>query len=478
MFQFLRDIRLFSDTESLNGIALKRRQLVLNGLLLTIILLLSVFAIYNQFRGMWQIAALDLCALAACLFAYIRLRLSHRLPRQTPHGDNTQNGHRPDDPQVAQDTDALAHNKQRNGAQLNILNSTSLLVSLILMLFLWALAWQGQAENFSLIWTFFLPVFVFMLNGRALGASLVAVFYLVLFTMAFSQLGQWQAGAWDQVSLIRFVLASLVMVFTCYFSELTLNQAHLELKKSHAESERLLQDRNALMLDTLVKQQKLLTDVSHELRTPLSVLRMKLEAMQDGVMAPSSANIEGLLKHMQQLDAFISDLSRASKLDQTRLDGNAVRVELHDFLSDWINRFQDSVAGRGLQLTLDLTRSHPPCPALLDETSFELALGKLMENSLRYTQAPGSIRLSLCRRGDVIVITLEDSAPGVAADQLERLFEPLYRLEDSRSRDTGGAGLGLSVAKSIILAHQGQIHASLSPLGGLRMVITLPALAD
>ncbi|QSX38254.1 sensor histidine kinase [Shewanella sedimentimangrovi] len=445
MFDFLRTSHILGHPLVEDDIDLRRKRVVLHGLLLAIILLLLVFSLYNQLRGMWPIALLDVVALLACTLAYIRLRRSQG---------------------------------QTAERQASVLQSTALQISLILIVFLWALAWQGRAENFILIWTFFLPVFVFMLNGRTLGTALVAVFYLVLFAMAYTHLGLWQDGAWNHVSLIRFVLASLVMVFTCYFSELTLNRAHQELQRSHGESQRLMMERNALMLDTLAKQEKLLTDVSHELRTPLSVLRMKLEAMQDGVMAPSSANIEWLLKHMQQLDAFISDLSRASKLDQTRLDGNAVRVELHDFLSHWITRFQGSAAGQGLQLSLDLARSHPPCPALLDEASFELALGKLMENSLRYTQAPGSIRLSLGRHGETIILTLEDSAPGVAADRLERLFEPLYRLEDSRSRDTGGAGLGLSVAKSIILAHQGQIQASESPLGGLRMVITLPALAD
>ncbi|MCE9687912.1 ATP-binding protein [Shewanella sp. AS16] len=444
MFDFLRTSHILGQPLAEDDIDLRRKRVVLHGLLLAIILLLLVFTFYNQLRGMWPIALLDAVALLVCTLAYFRLRRSQG---------------------------------QSAERQASVLQSTALQISLILIVFLWALAWQGRAENFILIWTLFLPVFVFMLNGRALGAALVAVFYLVLFAMAFTHLGQWQEGAWNQVSLIRFVLASLVMVFTCYFSELTLNRAHLELQRSHGEAQKLMLERNALMLDTLAKQEKLLTDVSHELRTPLSVLRMKLEAMQDGVMAPSSANIEGLLKHMQQLDAFISDLSQASKLGQTRLDGNSVRVELQDFLPRWLTRFQGSAAERGLQLTRDLPLSDN-CPALLDEASFALALGKLMENSLRYTRAPGSIRLGLQRHSDTIVISLEDSAPGVAADRLERLFEPLYRLEDSRNRDTGGAGLGLSVAKSIIQAHRGQIQATQSPLGGLRMVITLPVLTE
>ncbi|NMH66335.1 sensor histidine kinase [Shewanella salipaludis] len=444
MFDFLRTSHILGQPLAEDGIDLRRKRVVLHGLLLAIILLLLVFTFYNQLRGMWPIALLDVVALLACTLAYFRLRRSQG---------------------------------QTAERQTSVLQSTALQISLILIVFLWALAWQGRAENFILIWTLFLPVFVFMLNGRALGAALVAVFYLVLFAMAYSHLGQWQEGAWNPVSLIRFVLASLVMVFTCYFSELTLNRAHIELQRSHGEAQKLMMERNALMLDTLAKQEKLLTDVSHELRTPLSVLRMKLEALQDGVMAPSSANLEGLLKHIQQLDTFISDLSRASKLDQTRLDGNAVRVELQDFLPRWLAGFQDSAAKKGLQLTQELAPGES-CPALLDEASFALALGKLMENSLRYTRAPGSISLGLQRHNDTIIITLEDSAPGVTADQLERLFEPLFRLEDSRSRDTGGAGLGLSMAKSIIQAHRGQIQAALSPLGGLRLLITLPALAD
>lgn len=473
MFQFLRDIRLFSETESLNGIALKRRQLVLNGLLLTIILLLSVFAIYNQLRGMGQIAALDLCALAACLFAYIRLRLSNRSPRQTVDTDDRQ---------------AAAQDKQHKAAQLRILKSTSLLVSLILMLFLWALAYQGQAENFSLIWTFFLPVFVFMLNGRLLGSALVAVFYLVLFTLAFSQLGQWQDGDWNLVSLTRFVLASLVMVFTCFFSELTLSRAYIEAQKSHSETEQLLQERNRLMLTTLAKQEKLLSDVSHELRTPLSALRLRLEAMKDRIMVPSGENMATLLKQVDQLQTLISDITTASKLSQITLDANATEVALERFLPGVLAPFQQRAAGLGLTLTFiqdtgtttksreNRSEPQPTFRARLDEASFAMALGKVLENCLRYTEAPGSISVRLSTEDKRVCISIEDSAPGVEDASHPQLFEPLFRLDSSRSRDTGGAGLGLSVAKSIIVAHQGSICASQSPLGGLGIHISVPAI--
>ena len=443
MFDFLRNSLPFEHALAEDHIGLRRKRVVLHGLLLAIMMLLSVFSVYNVLREMLTIALLDAVALVGCTLAYVRLRRSHSRPLV----------------QLAK-----------------VLQSTALQISLILVFFLWALAWQGQAENFSLIWTFFLPVFVFMLNGRVLGSMLVTLFYVVLFSMAYSHLGQWQDGAWNLVSLIRFVLASLVMIFTCYFSELNLSRAYSELNLSHSKAQQLMLERHTLMLETLAKQEKLLTDVSHELRTPLSVLRMKLEALQDGVMAPSSANIEGLLKSMQALDTFISDLSQASKLDSTRLDGNAVRVALNDFLPRWIAPFQSLAAQKGLHLSLDLSASSTACFALLDEVSFSLALAKLLENSLRYTQAPGRIKVSLVKHKETIVITFEDSAPGVENTSLTRLFEPLFRIEDSRSRETGGAGLGLSVAKSIITAHQGQIQAGPSQLGGLSIIITLPAI--
>ena len=99
----------------------------------------------------------------------------------------------------------------------------------------------------------------------------------------------------------------------------------------------------------------------------------------------------------------------------------------------------------------------------------------MLENSLRYTDAPGRIVLALKRQGHRITIDIDDSAPGVPAADLPRLFEPVYRADSARSRHQGGSGLGLAICHAIARSHGGRIDAALSSLGGLHLHIELPA---
>lgn len=101
-------------------------------------------------------------------------------------------------------------------------------------------------------------------------------------------------------------------------------------------------------------------------------------------------------------------------------------------------------------------------------------LDNLLENSLRYTDRGGHIVVCMNAQDHSVRVLIDDSAPGVAEDVLDHLFEPLYRAETSRNRQTGGSGLGLAIARRIALAHEGSLRALPSPLGGVRIELTLP----
>jgi two-component system sensor histidine kinase BaeS len=109
-----------------------------------------------------------------------------------------------------------------------------------------------------------------------------------------------------------------------------------------------------------------------------------------------------------------------------------------------------------------------------DAGRIDQLLTNLLTNSLRYTDSPGRILVTLAADGEDIAITIDDSAPAVPPEHLQRLFEPLYRLDEARSRAHGGSGLGLAVCAAIVRAHGGSIVAEMSPLGGLRVAIMLP----
>jgi len=104
-------------------------------------------------------------------------------------------------------------------------------------------------------------------------------------------------------------------------------------------------------------------------------------------------------------------------------------------------------------------------------------LANLLENSIRYTDAPGRIAVRVAARPTAAVLVVEDSAPGVAVADHDRLFDPLYRADRARSRKSGGSGLGLAIARAIARAHHGTIAAAPSPLGGLAVTVTLPRAA-
>jgi two-component system sensor histidine kinase BaeS len=109
-----------------------------------------------------------------------------------------------------------------------------------------------------------------------------------------------------------------------------------------------------------------------------------------------------------------------------------------------------------------------------DETRVNQLFDNLLNNSIKYTLARGAIFVKLTKNSGMAVITIDDTLPSVPSESLGKLFEHLYRVDSSRNRKTGGAGLGLSLCKSIMLAHNGSMTASESPKGGLRIHCTLP----
>lgn len=218
-------------------------------------------------------------------------------------------------------------------------------------------------------------------------------------------------------------------------------------------------------------------DISHELRTPLSVLTAQIEAMQDGIRATSPENIALLKKSTDNLSYIVGDLYELSLADIGALSYNKDTFDLAILLRDVINAYQDKFDAKSLTLTFQ----QQPSDALIfaDQKRIRQLIINLVENSLRYTDAGGEVSVHLSqqanRKGQTYTrINIEDSAPNVPESAHIRLFDRLYRVESSRNRETGGAGLGLSICKKIVEGHSGEIHASHSVLGGLSMTITLP----
>lgn len=220
-----------------------------------------------------------------------------------------------------------------------------------------------------------------------------------------------------------------------------------------------------------------LAEISHELRTPLTVLRGELDALADGIRPLSPAAVHSLQEEVRALGQIVDDLRELAVSDLGSLSFEHRPVAMQAVLERVQQRFAQRASQAGLVLTLD-----PAAAAGMqvsgDAGRLEQLLSNLLENSLRYTDAPGRVDIGITRTGPTLTLQVQDSAPGVAASHLPHLFEPLYRVDAARSRSNGGSGLGLAICDAIARAHGGQMQASPSALGGLCIRLTLPLLPD
>jgi len=244
---------------------------------------------------------------------------------------------------------------------------------------------------------------------------------------------------------------------------------------SNDEVGQLARDFNQLAY-TLERNEKMrrefMADVSHELRTPLSVLRGELEAIEDGVRSLDPNTMKSLLGEVGMLSKLVDDLYELSLADIGALTYRKAPCMLNDVLENSLAMYRERFAARQLQLDLELPRE--PVKVLADASRLQQLFSNLLENSLRYTDVNGRLRLSVGVDRDTVRIDFLDSGPGVSASQLPRLFERFYRGESSRNREHGGAGLGLAICRSIANAHDGSLVADHSPYGGLWLTLRLP----
>jgi two-component system sensor histidine kinase BaeS len=216
-----------------------------------------------------------------------------------------------------------------------------------------------------------------------------------------------------------------------------------------------------------------LADISHDLRTPLSILRAELDALHDGVVPVTPQAVASLHAEVAMLGHLVTDLYELAVSDLGPGGYQFERVDVASLVAEAAESFRPRMAARSLALD---TRGIPQSPVFARGESRRLMqlLVNLLENSLRYTDAGGSVALAVHEERDDVVVDVMDSAPGVEESLRPRIFERLFRVEPSRSREYGGAGLGLALCRSIARAHGGQIEAKASPLGGLWIELRWP----
>ena len=221
------------------------------------------------------------------------------------------------------------------------------------------------------------------------------------------------------------------------------------------------------------ERRQFVADSSHELRTPIAVLRAQIEALQDGIHQADSGTLSVLHHDVMALSRLVDDLYALARADVGALKTESAPIDVVAIIEDVVESFAPRLAAAILSIEI-FGKPETPWISQGDQRRLRQLFINLIENSTRYTDIGGRIEIRVIPKPNTIVIRVEDSAPGVPEEELDKLFDRFYRVESSRNRDQGGSGLGLAICRGIVEAHGGQIAASPSPLGGLRVEIVLP----
>jgi two-component system sensor histidine kinase BaeS len=245
--------------------------------------------------------------------------------------------------------------------------------------------------------------------------------------------------------------------------------------ESNDELGQLAADFNA-MAQTLEDYERMrrqwISDIAHELRTPLSILGGEIEALKDGIRQVKQDTLDSLYSEVRYLSKIVTDLHELSLADSGALSIQKVPVDLPAILNETLGRFKQRFADNQITIENKLENALP-ISVIGDAGRLRQLFSNLLENTLRYAAAPGSLKIGQKLTENRLVLFFEDSGPGVPAQALERLFDRLYRVDRSRSRIHGGSGLGLSICKSIVAALGGEIRAVNGYSGGLRIEVEL-----
>jgi len=218
-------------------------------------------------------------------------------------------------------------------------------------------------------------------------------------------------------------------------------------------------------------KRRMIADTSHELRTPLAAVRSALEGLRDGLIEPSSATFASLHDRVLLLTRLVGDLHQLALADAGQLSIERQATRLDAIIEGIVETvgFQIEDSGITLETAID-----PAIPALLvDANRIEQVLLNLLANAIRYTPEGGRIELRADRTSDSeVTLSICDTGSGVAPEDLERIFERFYCADPAR--ESGGAGLGLSIARALVEAHGGRIWAENRPEGGACFKIVLP----
>ena len=220
------------------------------------------------------------------------------------------------------------------------------------------------------------------------------------------------------------------------------------------------------------RRHSLTADIAHELRTPTSNIQGYMEAIKDGVFQPDPEVIDTIHEQSLLLARLVEDLRLLAQVDSGELQMQRTQTHLHELLQSCLDALRPRALAKGVALGLDAASSLPVLD--LDATRITQVVGNLLDNAVTHTPEGGGVTVSARASAHAVEVHVADTGPGIAPEDLPRVFDRFYRADPSRSRSTGGTGLGLTIARRLVEAHGGTVEVESAVGRGSRFVIRLP----
>ena len=218
-------------------------------------------------------------------------------------------------------------------------------------------------------------------------------------------------------------------------------------------------------------RKKMVIDVAHELRTPLTNIRGYLEALADNVLNPSRETLHLLQEETLRLSNLVEDIMRLAKADAARTDIHLVEIDADSAVTQMLNAFRQQFETRRITVTADLKARDTRISA--DPEKLSQIVNNLLQNAIQYTPTGGTLKISIEQTPQEVLFIFANTCGELKDEDLPFIFERFYRGEKSRSREHGGAGIGLAIVKELVEAHGGHVGAELTD-GCVRIWFSLP----
>lgn len=229
----------------------------------------------------------------------------------------------------------------------------------------------------------------------------------------------------------------------------------------------------ATTLENLERERKATAAaISHELRTPLTILNGRLHALCDGMITPSRQEYDKLLAQTQHLIRLVEDVHVLGLDSIERLTLYCTELDLEALITEITPVYVERAAEYGIQLDIKTESTW----VFVDRDRMSQIVSNLIENAVRYAVSGKRVQLSVFKEADEVILEVRDFGAGLPQGMSERIFDAFFRLDQSRSRETGGSGLGLAVVRSLVEQHGGTVRAYNHTEGGAVFRVTLPTI--